>query len=249
MRRIIYLTILTLVSFQNSAFAKNILRVGLFSVPPHVFSGHPQMGASVNYLNEFAKAYNYEIKWLHEVPFPRLLDLLEKGSIDVVPLISKTKERSKYLYYPKIEMFESEAVLIVNNNSRIKTIESINDIAGINITYMQDAILPKMIRENKGSVTFTFIGSDDWVTKGVSSLRKGWTDAILSLNQYTVKYELKKLGLSTEISAIPIPRMGERDLTYTAISKKSPYSKKLILQFDEWAKMHPYRQYLSPYID
>lgn len=46
---------------------QKIIRVGLFSVPPHIFPSNPPTGSSIEFIKKFAKDNNYQIEWLTEL--------------------------------------------------------------------------------------------------------------------------------------------------------------------------------------
>ncbi len=117
--------------------------------------------------------------------------MLKEGQIDMAPLISKTKEREEFLLYPNDYLFESKPTLIVAKNFPYKEIKTIQEVRGMNLAYIQGAIIPKFLQQPNALISYTFLGTDNWVENGIALLNKKWVDGILSLNQYTISYEIK----------------------------------------------------------
>lgn len=246
--KILCVVLLFLLSFTSLYGQDKILKVGLFTVPPHIFPTNPPHGAAVDHIRQFAAQYGYKVEWMGGIPFPRLMALLKSGQIDMAPLISKNKEREEFLLYPNDFLFESKPTLIVAKNFPYKEIKTIQEIRGMNFAYIQGAVIPKFLQQPNSLISYTFLGTDNWVENGIALLEKRWVDGILSLNQYTITYEIKNKGLSEKFTAIPLPILDEKDLTYLAVSKKSQFSKELIEQLNNWNAAHSYDATITPYL-
>lgn len=98
-------------------------------------------------------------------------------------------------------------------------------------------------------ISYTFLGTDNWVENGIALLNKKCVDGILSLNQYTISYEIKNKWLAQQFTAIPLPTLDESDLTYLALSKKSKNSTNLLELLNKWNPTHPYEAAINPYIN
>lgn len=224
---------------------QKIIRVGLFSVPPHIFPSNPPTGSSIEFIKKFAKDNNYQIEWLTEVPFPRLLSLLKMGQIDIAPLISQTKEREDFIHYPKSPMMESKAAIILRADHRLNQINGLDDIRGMNLAYIQGAIIPPFLQQKDAHVTYTFLGSDNWVKIGLDQLSKKWIDGILTLERYTIRYEIKNRGLIDQYKSVDLPDIGEKDFAYLAVSKQSPLATELLDSINNWIKKNPYQTFIE----
>lgn len=246
LRTLTTLLILTLLLIGHAhAQTQKVIKVGLFSVPPHIIPSEPPSGAFIEFINKFAKDNNYQIEWLNSVPFPRLLSLLEMGQIDLAPLISHINSREQFLLFPKVPMRESKASIILRKDHILNQVKDIKDLQGMNLAYIQGATIPSFLQQENAKITYTYLGADNWIKIGIDQLKKKWVDGILTFERDTIKYEIRKLSSLNEFKVVDLPDIGEKDYAYLAISKKSPYATELLNAINLWIVKNPYELFVT----
>ncbi|MGL4393256.1 MAG: transporter substrate-binding domain-containing protein, partial [Fusobacteriaceae bacterium] len=143
--RNLVMVILTLV-LGVSAFGKERLYVGSnIDFPPfEFFEKNEIVGFDIDLIKEVAKRLNMDIK-IENMNFDALLPALQAKKVDVVVSgMTITEERKKSVLFTA-PYFEAKQVLIVKDNSKIK---SVNDLKGKKVAaglgYTGDIMLTKL---------------------------------------------------------------------------------------------------------
>jgi len=121
---------------------------------------------------------------------------LEKGEvIDGDPIISKTSQREKFLYFPENSFYFAKPNFVVKKNNPLTRIDSADDVKGYVIGQFSKAANSKFVSENESLFTFEIISGGEFMLKQhLKKLLLDRVDAIHTLDPFSIMYEAKKLN-------------------------------------------------------
>ena len=197
------------------AAEKKIVRVGWYESP---FNMTDPYGGRSGYAYEYQQKIAAYTGWKYEyvtTSWPKLLQMLKDGEIDLLSDVSYTEERAKNMLYSALPMGEEEYYIFVSNHN--KTI-SLDDYASFN---------GKRAGVNKDSVQKDCLVA--WAEKygikpEIVELTGGERDSLQQLSRGTIDYyvgtNIIKKGSSAG-RAIPICKVGSSPFFF-AVKKDRP---------------------------
>lgn len=208
-------------SMPNAICAETV-RMGYFEIKPHMYqdskTGKPA-GASIRYFESIAKEMGYDVEWTEPLPFPRLIYYLQEGTVDGSLVITKNPEREEFLHYPERAYHSIQTVFVLRKDNKLGKIESIADVRGYRVGFLQGGNLTEFVRENMDKLKMEFIPGSNWTKSNLLKLINGRLDAVYDLNESTMLYEAKILGIQDQIKIIPLPEPPGH--LFAVFSKKS----------------------------
>ncbi|MCP3944344.1 MAG: transporter substrate-binding domain-containing protein [Desulfobacteraceae bacterium] len=127
MRKLILL--FGLIILSTSVFAENrVLKADFRHRPPEmVIAGENISGPLKDILEEAAKAIDYKISW-EVVPFPRSLERLKNGQVDIVPRTIRNKKREEFINYLGPIGYQKKDILFLVRKGRENLINNYEDL-------------------------------------------------------------------------------------------------------------------------
>lgn len=109
------------------------IRIGFFKWPPlidHEKGQEKPMGSVVDYYeNELAEKMGVTFKWLGPFPVPRVIKMLQRNQIDMIPCLTKNPEREKTLLYPDKSFYIMKPVICLRSGLRIDKFRKWEDLS------------------------------------------------------------------------------------------------------------------------
>jgi len=103
-------------------------------------------------------------------------------------------------------------------------------VKGYRVGFLQGGNLTKFITEHKDVLKMEYIPGQNWTKSNLLKLMKGRLDAVYDLNENTMLYEAKVLGIQDQIKIVLLPEPpGE---LFTVFSKKSEKGKTLVEKYN-----------------
>lgn len=172
---------------------------------------------------ELAQALFYEadcnVKYV-TIPWKRSLYLLEHGSLDVLPSMSKTKKRQEFTHF--IGPMRTENVSLVTRIEDLTEIKNLEDIKKfpkrIGLGYAEfygEEFASKIENDPNFAAKFEYT---DFSTKNIKKLQRGRISGYLG-DQYFVAYQLKQEGIRDLFKMHDY--FINQDYVYLGFSKKS----------------------------
>ncbi|WP_084681025.1 substrate-binding periplasmic protein [Desulfospira joergensenii] len=209
------------------------IRMGCFEIPPHIYSSSTGLpaGAAVNFFKIVAKKMGWDIVWLDPLPPARLIEYLKDGKeIDGAPIIARTFEREKFLHYPKNHFYLAKPNFVVRKNNPLIRIDSAKDVGGYVVGQFSRAAYSKFVIENKALFKFDIISPGKClVEQHLNKLILGRIDAVHTLDEFSLSFEAKRLGMDAKIKVLLLP---EPPHPFYSVFCKNEKGKKLARQYD-----------------
>lgn len=210
------------------------IRMGYFEISPHIYTSETTglpAGAIVHYFEIVAKKMGYKIIWVGPLPHNRLVKYLEEGKlIDGDPLMSKTTEREKYLYFPENHFYLAKPNFVVMGNNPLTKIGSAYDVNGYIVGQFSKAANSKFVNENKSFFKFDIISTGTHLfEQHLKKLTVGRIDAIHTLDEFSLLFEAKRLDIETQIKVLSLP---EPPLPFYSVFCKNEKGKILARKYD-----------------
>jgi len=228
----LWITGMLLVSVPATLCAETV-RMGYFEIKPHMYedskTGKPA-GASIRYFESIAKEMGYEVEWTEVLPFPRLIHYLKEGTVDGSLVITRNPEREEFLYYPQRSYHPAHTIFVLRKDNKLEKIESIEDVKGYRVGFLLGANQTKFIKDHPDDLKMEYIPGQNWVKSNLLKLINGRLDAVYDLNESTMPYEAKILGIQDQIKIIPLPEPPGQ--LFTVFSKKSEKGSTLVEKYN-----------------
>ncbi|MCH4886377.1 amino acid ABC transporter substrate-binding protein [Acidaminobacter sp. JC074] len=191
------------------------LRIGILGeTKPYAYYENDQLiGFGVEYTAEALDriGVNYEFV---DIPFARMLQELEKGSLDIATDLYFKEERSEYGYYPKLPYAAYPTVLFKKSSMEIDYSGRVEDLKPYKIGYIRDYYIG-LLEPYKDDETFNFIIADT-PEKNMENLKNGRVDLIVDIES-TGKNISMEMGLQDSVEALMPPV--HYDYSYNVFSK------------------------------
>jgi ABC-type amino acid transport substrate-binding protein len=228
-----------LISYLVSGIYATDAKVGVFIHAPLVqqttLTSEPT-GPTIDYVKLVLKDMGYNPA-ITVLPFQRILAELESGGLDLSLEIAKNAEREAFLYYsdkPIHVMIPSLTFLATN---KLTAINSINDIDGLTIGYLDGAVKATFF-DTVPDTHFDLTSGNSWLQHNLEKLLAGRIDAAFDQNAVSYIDLAKKMGVSDKIKTLQLP--GEGTVGYMVFSKKSLNGKALLDAFNKVAATDKY---------
>ncbi len=127
---------------------EKVLRADFRLRPPEMaIEGGKMSGPLKDIIEEAAKKIGYKIKWL-SVPFPRSLEWLKTGMIDILPRTVRTEEREKFVNYLGPIGYQEKNILFLVKKGQESLINRYVDLKGLKIAVKRKAAYFKRFNED-----------------------------------------------------------------------------------------------------
>lgn len=250
MKQNVSLIICMLIFGQISLSHANTIKMGYFSLRPHMFEKNGNAtGASVTYFEDVAQKMGHTVTWQGPLPLGRLLDMLEKGDIDGTLLFTHNLERTHFLYYPEKPYFLCRNIFVVKKDNRLEKIDSVNDVAGYRVGYMKGMNISGFLRDNTDKLKLEYVAGINWAEQNIRKVLNDRIDAAYDINHVTMRYEAALLGVEDQLTFIVLPV--EPIKCYIVFSKKSTRDKKYTDQYNRINEQYTfsYDRFIKHYFD
>lgn len=236
MKKAIIIMILTAMASYVQA---DTIKMGYFLLRPHMYeeNGAPS-GAAISYFEAVAKHLGHSVEWQGPLPFPRLVKYLKDGQIDGAQMFSKNDERTQYLYYPQKPYSPVYSVFVLIKDHPLNAIESIDDVDGFRVGFLEGANLSGFIRSNQNKIQIEYIGGVNWIEQNLRKVLSRRLDAAYDINHITVQYEAHKLKIADQLKILRLPEPPMH--VYTVFSKTAPDGKKYLDQYNQAFDQFPF---------
>lgn len=217
------------------------VKIGVWIHIPHVYqrqNTNEVYGPGIDYIVRVVTGMGYT-PLIHLLPLSRIIAQLRTGEIDLSLEFFKTPEREEFLWYPDMPAYIMAPALTFLASHPIEHIRSIEDLQGMRIGYLQDAVKGSFF-DAALNVSFDLISGGGWVRQNLAKLLVGRIDAALDQNAHSYYAEAKNLGVAHLIKTIPLP--GQGDNAYVVFSKRSPKGAVLLEKYNQFLKATPFYQ-------
>jgi ABC-type amino acid transport substrate-binding protein len=206
--------------FSTISFGRTF-NIGFFDLYPHIIPGsasHSEAsGPAITYFTLIAADMKLDLNISKEaMAIPRLLKMLEEGTLDAAVALGRNPEREKICLFPEKPFFMMRPALMVMKTSPLLLINSVTDLRKLSIgTYAEGFISPLM--KNPG-IKIDPLNGGDVVFRNYQKMELGRIDAVYSPDSQNLIKTAKEKKFSNNIRIIylPEPPIG----LFTAFSKK-----------------------------
>ncbi len=137
-----------LLMFTLTHAEENILRADFRHRPPEmIIEGKNRLGPLKDIIEEAAKKIGYKIKW-RNAPFPRSLEDLKNGVIDILPRTVRIEEREKFINYLGPIGYQEKNILFLVKKGQENLINRYEDLKGLKIAVKRKAAYFKRFDED-----------------------------------------------------------------------------------------------------
>ncbi|WP_187271591.1 EAL domain-containing protein [Massilia arenae] len=138
LRQILLLLLLGFALLAQAVAAPRVVRVGVYANPPKLYpSGEGQAeGILVDMLREVAKAEGWELRFI-QCQWTQCLAALNQGSIDLLPDVAWSEERSRQLDFHQVPALYSWSQVFRRTGVALS---SMTDIGGKRVAILSDSI-------------------------------------------------------------------------------------------------------------
>ena len=134
------LAVLVPVSVFAAEQGKKTVRVGWYESPFNITDSYGgRSGYAYEYQQKIAAYTGWEYEYV-KTSWPKLLEMLQQGEIDLLSDVSHTEERAKHMLYSDLPMGEEEYYVFVSNHNKSISLDNYASFNG------------KRVGVNKGSV-------------------------------------------------------------------------------------------------
>jgi len=217
-----------------SAIAAERITMGYFPHKPHHYlpeGATKPRGAMIAYFEMIAAKMGYEVEWVGPLPFTRLLDYLRDGKIDGAVNLAMFPEIQGIVLYGEHVVHYSQSVFVVRKENPLTSIASVQDVDGYRVGWLANVSALPFIQDNLAHFQMDYMPQSDTVwQQQVKKLLLGRVDALYELNDYTLSFAAKELGVYEQIKVLPLP--DPPIPMFIGFSKQSPRGQKLVEQYN-----------------
>ncbi|MCE2596404.1 transporter substrate-binding domain-containing protein [Motilimonas cestriensis] len=224
-----YLLFILIISSGHSY--SETVKIGYFILPPHMDVGSKgeAQGASVSYVDVIFKQMGYDVEWVGPMPYMRLMNKIEKGEIDVLPLMQES-EKEPHFYFPDHPYYRPQSVFIMKKSHPLAEIRSVDDIRNLKIGFIAGVEPSPFIQAHLQELSIEYLPQQNWLELNLMKLQRSRIDAIYDLNQISALLQARKMGMEDDLKILSLPEpVGEM---FIGISKKSALSKRIIKDYN-----------------
>lgn len=199
------------------ATATETLRVGYFSLPPHVSeSGSAQDSPAIAYLDRVLGKAGLKADY-QNYPLSRLLNLLRDQQLDAALILARTDERARYLAYPTTPFLTTQPAFAVIAGKPFASLEGLRARPSLIIGIWQGGYRSAALDDLDASLVS--IAGDDIAARGLRMLSMGRIDAFFSPDIHSIHAGIHKNRLDERVVVIPVSN--EKTSLYTVFSSEA----------------------------
>ncbi|KAB2970151.1 hypothetical protein [Zoogloea sp.] len=193
------------------------LRVGYFSLPPHVLeNGSASNSPAIAYLNRVLAKAGLQADY-QNYPLSRLLNLLRDKQIDAALILARNDDRTRYLDYPETPFLTTQPAFAVTTGKPFASLEGLRSSRSIIIGIWQGGYRSAILDSLDASLVP--IAGDGIASRGLRMLSMGRIDAFFSPDIHSIRTEIRKTSLGDHVIVIPVP--DEKTSLYTVFSTEA----------------------------
>ena len=235
MKRILITLVIGIMLFAAwSVNGAERITMGYFPHKPHQFlpdGATKPRGAMIAYFEMMAEKMGCEVEWIGPLPFTRLLDYLREGKIDGAVNVAVFPEIQQIVMYGDKPIHFSQSVLVVRKENPLTKITAGQDVEGYRIAWLTNVSVLPFMQDNLSHFQMDYVPQSETVwQQQVKKLLLGRVDALYELNEYTLPYAAKELGVFDQIKVLPLP--DPPIPMYVGFSKQSPRGQALVEQYN-----------------
>lgn len=218
------------------------LRVGYFSLPPHVLeNGSASNSPAIAYLNQVLDKAGLQADY-QNYPLSRLLNLLRDNQIDAALILARNDDRARYLDYPETPFLSTQPAFAVSAGQQISTLEHLRSTRPLIIGIWQGGYRSPTLDSLDASLIP--IAGDDIASRGLRMLSMGRIDAFFSPDIHSIRSVVRKIGPGEHIVVIPVP--DEKTSLYTVFSSEAGkrYKRRYQEALNAMRREMPYEKFL-----
>lgn len=225
----------TFCCFSSSCFSNEVqqlkIKMCIDHYPPLqvILPDHIVTGENVELTKKFVERMGLQLTFTENTPFKRCLHLLKHGLVDIMAGLTDSDERRQQFH---MLLFDESMLKTFFIHKGSNAIDSFADLAGLSIATLRGA---KHFKE------FDYANDNYFAKVEVNTLESAFRmlarkriDAVISTDYYGDYLLEHNKELSDKIIKAKFAYT-DKTHTYIAISKKSPFAKKII-QFEHVAK-------------
>ena len=180
--------------------AEEVITVGYFDLPPHGYIKNAQnVGAALKYFDMIAKEMGVTPHYVQK-PLSRLL---VSQDIDLILYVGKTPERAEHHTFSHYPLLTMQGTITVRRDSPLIEINSAADLTSMTIGIWQQGYLSPLLIDSR--VKLDRMAGDDVVARNLQKIMLGRISGFYSPEYYSVYFEIKKLGLVSELRSVNLP--------------------------------------------
>lgn len=181
------------------------LRVGGFVVAPLVLGepGRPLRGALREFLEREVTPAGVSMQWMPPTSLARAYASLDDGSLDVVLVASGEAARLPGARPFGWTFLKTRPHLAVRDDSPLRTVRSLDQIAGMDIGWVAGPSLSPGLR--RSGARWQRAASPNWQMENLQRLQAGTIDAAYFENEYSPYYLARKAGIPIRLVRLPMP--------------------------------------------
>lgn len=124
---------------------KRVLKVAnLKSFPPYNYNANEKpQGYMIDYIKLLSKELNLKVEFITK-PWNKLVPMLHKDEIDLIPHIAINEERLKYVDFTNFSPIVYQSALAIPSRSKIK---SLKDLSGKRLSILDNSFLESIIKK------------------------------------------------------------------------------------------------------
>jgi len=190
--------------FVQAAPALEVVKVGVFAMPPFVNPGPGRPhGVMIDFFDrEIAPRMGVRFQWERPMTMARLERSLANGSVMFTPILGKTPAREKAgIHFAGDVHISLDPCLAVLPDSPLQQVSSSTDLAGLSIGWVLSGALPRFMQDKR--LRFDRISNVDWASANLEKLKLGRIDAAYFSNPYTPQFYSAQMGTPVRIILLP----------------------------------------------
>jgi polar amino acid transport system substrate-binding protein len=207
-----------LLIFTLTHAEEKVLRADFRQRPPEmVIESKNRSGPLKDIIEEAAHQLGYKIKW-RNTPFPRSLNDLKEGNIDILPKTMRTEQREKFVNYLGPIGYQDKDILFLVKKGQEDRINRYEDLKGLKIAVKRKTAYFKRFNEDT-TLNKREHQDDDNMVK---MFELGRFDTMIILDQASLEKAMAKHNITNFSYANYkyIQRIGN----YYGMSKESPHA-------------------------
>lgn len=224
------------------------LRIGGFVVAPLVTGvpGSPLQGALREYIEqEIAGRSGIELIWTAPTSYPRAMENLKNGQIDILLLSSVSDNEKLDPRLFKWTVLRTHPHLAVLKSSPLQSVQALQQLAGMQIGWLRGSALIDGIEQV--DIHWQLLAATDWQRMNLLKLQAGRIQAAFFENEYSPRYLAHQERIEIQLIKLPLP---ERSFKMAYSLKADPVD---IVNFDKAATAafahDQFRLFLEKYIN
>lgn len=205
--------------FSQTLFPRDTVRVGTFMLAPFMMgsdNGKQTTGVGADFWRKFAgPQMNVDVEMFGPFPIKRALKLLEDGSIDVIPNMTKIPEREEKFLFSEVPLSEITPCIVVRKDNSLKKVTKQEDLYNFKMVHLDATYIPVILRHP--TIKIEFLTGDSYFQGLIDMLEADRVDAFIHINYFSLKYELMIRGKKDAYRILELP--DEKIRVYCVFSK------------------------------